>query len=278
MLDVVYTESHFTASQNFDLWPVAGLHTQWPGNGSFGDPTFNAFYKSMHPYLPDYAEESNLIAAAGKALLNQIGVCRLGVSIGNNGLRLFSILGCHLVDPFSVWAIWLDVGRRKSRQDQSHRRSGTHWTPLRRCRVRFQRDSRSTLRYHNHTRSIRPSPQIPRRSEEGGRKLSPTRKLHLLQASRAGQEASEPGQNAHLYGVFGVEFPCRLRPVHRRLLEAGGMQFGLYQVGGCWDSWEWTYDVHGEEQHRNRRESDCEMVGREIPLGFRFPQLAGPEA
>ena len=87
MLDVLNAEQHLTASQNFDLWPVAGLHTQWPGNGSLGDPIFNAFFKSMHPYLVDYAEESDLIAAAGKALLNEIGVCRFGVFIGNNDLR-----------------------------------------------------------------------------------------------------------------------------------------------------------------------------------------------
>ena len=82
VLGVVYTEQHFTASQNFDLWPVASLHTQWPGNGSLGDPIFDAFFKSIHPFLLDYAEESDLIAAAGKALLDEIGVCQISVFIG----------------------------------------------------------------------------------------------------------------------------------------------------------------------------------------------------
>jgi hypothetical protein len=36
-------EQQFTAPQDFDLWPQAHLHTQWPGSGLQGDPTFDNF-------------------------------------------------------------------------------------------------------------------------------------------------------------------------------------------------------------------------------------------
>ena len=60
--------------KRYNLWPQAYLHTQWPGNGSFGDETFDQFYKSMHPSLTSILEESDLIKAAGSQLIDNIGV------------------------------------------------------------------------------------------------------------------------------------------------------------------------------------------------------------
>ena len=58
----------------YKIWPQARLHTQWPGNGSFGDPTFDQFYKSTHPALKSTVETSNLILSAGSKLIDSIGV------------------------------------------------------------------------------------------------------------------------------------------------------------------------------------------------------------
>lgn len=67
-------ESRFTATTKHDLWPQATLHTQWPGSGSQGDPTFDAFYRSIVPGLTSTVEISELMKAAGSELLDKIGV------------------------------------------------------------------------------------------------------------------------------------------------------------------------------------------------------------
>ncbi|KAF8897146.1 Alpha/Beta hydrolase protein [Infundibulicybe gibba] len=71
--DALIIESHFTATQNFNLWPQASLHTQWPGNGTMGDATFDRFYASTVPSLVSDLESSEKIRAAGSQLLDQIG-------------------------------------------------------------------------------------------------------------------------------------------------------------------------------------------------------------
>lgn len=84
-IDVAYTEQYFTASERSNLWPQAHLHTQWPGNGSFGDPVFDEFYKALHPFIPDFGEQSALVASAGKALLDKIGVRHYDSQTTENG-------------------------------------------------------------------------------------------------------------------------------------------------------------------------------------------------
>lgn len=67
-------EKLFTATRYFNLWPQAELHTQWPGNGSRGDETFDNFYASILPFLSSNEEASKKIQRAGVALLDKIGV------------------------------------------------------------------------------------------------------------------------------------------------------------------------------------------------------------
>ncbi|EIW82460.1 alpha beta-hydrolase [Coniophora puteana RWD-64-598 SS2] len=71
--DTYMIESHFTATQYYKLWPHAELHTQWPGNGSRGDPIFDAFYRSTLPRLTSAVETSRLMKTAGSKLLDTIG-------------------------------------------------------------------------------------------------------------------------------------------------------------------------------------------------------------
>jgi hypothetical protein len=70
----IIAESHFTAPERFNLWPQASLHTQWPGNGSMGDPIFDAFYASTTPSLDSDAVSAAKVRAAGSKLLDMIGV------------------------------------------------------------------------------------------------------------------------------------------------------------------------------------------------------------
>jgi pimeloyl-ACP methyl ester carboxylesterase len=66
-------ESRFTAPQEFNLWPQAKLHTQWPGTGRIGDPTFDAFYATQVPYVADAATTQRANQQAAAALLDRIG-------------------------------------------------------------------------------------------------------------------------------------------------------------------------------------------------------------
>ncbi|KAH3913401.1 hypothetical protein HBI56_083980 [Parastagonospora nodorum] len=70
-------EEIFTALSKHNLWPQSKLHTQWPGTGLVGDPTFDAFYASQVQYMPDsniYEDENT---AAYSALLDKIGAAHV---------------------------------------------------------------------------------------------------------------------------------------------------------------------------------------------------------
>ncbi|KAK7061361.1 AB hydrolase-1 domain-containing protein [Favolaschia claudopus] len=71
--DTVLVESIFTAVERFQLWPQASLHTQWPGNGSVGDPIFDEFFASTVPSLATQSEQAEKIKHAGSLLLDKIG-------------------------------------------------------------------------------------------------------------------------------------------------------------------------------------------------------------
>ncbi|KAL5439850.1 hypothetical protein PMIN07_011051 [Paraphaeosphaeria minitans] len=62
-------------ANNGDQWPQAKLHTQWPGTGRIGDPTFDNFYRSQVQLQTDrfISEEQN--AQAYAALVDIVGGC-----------------------------------------------------------------------------------------------------------------------------------------------------------------------------------------------------------
>ncbi|MGC1887852.1 MAG: hypothetical protein WA709_17450 [Stellaceae bacterium] len=67
---VLQMEQQFTASQDFDLWPQAHLHTQWPGSGLQGDPTFDNFMRGTNGAIPN---QEALNIPSGAALIDRIG-------------------------------------------------------------------------------------------------------------------------------------------------------------------------------------------------------------
>lgn len=75
--DTLTIEQHFTAGQLFNLWPQAHLHTQWPGNGTKGDPVFDAFYMSMVQSLVNETLSQQEFQAGAGALMDKIGVSYL---------------------------------------------------------------------------------------------------------------------------------------------------------------------------------------------------------
>ncbi|KAF2798181.1 alpha/beta-hydrolase [Melanomma pulvis-pyrius CBS 109.77] len=66
-------ETFFTATSSHSLWPQSKLHTQWPGRGKVGDPTFDAFFASQVQFQSDrlISEESN--TKAYTALMDLVG-------------------------------------------------------------------------------------------------------------------------------------------------------------------------------------------------------------
>ena len=66
-------EQRFVAPERFNQWPQAHLHTQWPGAGKPGDPSFDQFYASQFPSLVDFPLQQALNRDATVALLDRIG-------------------------------------------------------------------------------------------------------------------------------------------------------------------------------------------------------------
>lgn len=68
-----YIQQRFTAPQDYDLWPQAGLHTQWPGPGVIGDEVFDNFYSSNVQFIVNVTYQESTVQAAGTQLLDRIG-------------------------------------------------------------------------------------------------------------------------------------------------------------------------------------------------------------
>ncbi len=63
----------FTAPARANQYPQASLHTQWPGSGVAGDPTFDQFFSSQVEDMADVGIMEQLNREAGAALLDKIG-------------------------------------------------------------------------------------------------------------------------------------------------------------------------------------------------------------
>jgi pimeloyl-ACP methyl ester carboxylesterase len=63
----------FAVPEDFERWPQARSHTQWPGRGVAGDPAFDQFYASQVAGIVDLAALERMVREAGAALLDRIG-------------------------------------------------------------------------------------------------------------------------------------------------------------------------------------------------------------
>jgi pimeloyl-ACP methyl ester carboxylesterase len=72
-LDVLSRMINWSIQQQFNLFPHASLHTQWPGTGREGDPFFDQFYASQVQWMADPIKTQGYAQAAGAALLDKIG-------------------------------------------------------------------------------------------------------------------------------------------------------------------------------------------------------------
>lgn len=79
-------QERFTAPQDYNLWPQAYLHTQWPGTGKMGDPVFDAYYASHVQFLSSAKYQQATVQAAGAALVDRIGEPVILLSHSQGGL------------------------------------------------------------------------------------------------------------------------------------------------------------------------------------------------
>lgn len=79
-------QKRFTAVRDYNLWPQAHLHTQWPGSGRMGDATFDAYYASSVQFLSYATYQQSTVQAAGAILLDRIGKSVILMSHSQGGL------------------------------------------------------------------------------------------------------------------------------------------------------------------------------------------------
>jgi pimeloyl-ACP methyl ester carboxylesterase len=72
-LDLENVQRRFVAPERYNLWPQAGLHTQWPGGGTPGDPVFDQFYASQVTAIQNFTLQQELNRDAIIALLQKTG-------------------------------------------------------------------------------------------------------------------------------------------------------------------------------------------------------------
>lgn len=66
-------EAGFTAVEDYNAYPQAALHTQWPGTGSSGDPAFEQFAAAIIPATSNRTAMELNMRVAGCELLSLIG-------------------------------------------------------------------------------------------------------------------------------------------------------------------------------------------------------------
>ncbi|EAW13684.1 alpha/beta hydrolase [Aspergillus clavatus NRRL 1] len=86
-----HLQRYFTAPERYNLWPQAGKHTQWPGEGVMGDQVFDAYYASTVPSLADGETQQRTMQLAGAALLDVIGRPVVILAHSQGGLMAWGI-------------------------------------------------------------------------------------------------------------------------------------------------------------------------------------------
>lgn len=66
-------QQRITRTEDYNLWPQAHLHTQWPGLGKPGDPIFDEFMASHLTVIKDFTLQQTLNRDALVALLGKTG-------------------------------------------------------------------------------------------------------------------------------------------------------------------------------------------------------------
>jgi pimeloyl-ACP methyl ester carboxylesterase len=68
-----YTLQRFVAVENYDAYPQAEAHTQWPGTAAPGEPAFDNYFASNVPSMDNREMQTEMNVNALAALLDRIG-------------------------------------------------------------------------------------------------------------------------------------------------------------------------------------------------------------
>ncbi|KAK2022320.1 alpha/beta-hydrolase [Colletotrichum zoysiae] len=79
-------QQRFTAVKEYNIWPQAVNHTQWPGTGMMGDEVFDAFYSSNVQFVNNATYQQKTVRDAGALLLDKIGKPAVLVGHSQGGL------------------------------------------------------------------------------------------------------------------------------------------------------------------------------------------------
>ncbi|KAK2055638.1 alpha/beta-hydrolase [Colletotrichum caudatum] len=79
-------QQRFTAVKEYNIWPQAVNHTQWPGTGMMGDEVFDAFYSSNIQFVNNATYQQKTVQDAGALLLDKIGKPAVLVGHSQGGL------------------------------------------------------------------------------------------------------------------------------------------------------------------------------------------------
>ncbi|KAI3398725.1 hypothetical protein diail_8764 [Diaporthe ilicicola] len=82
-------ENGFTAPEILDAYPQSQGHDKWPGNGTKGDPVFDAFFAATGPLTTNSTAQELAMRAAGCKLLSLIGQSYL---VGHSAGATYSAL------------------------------------------------------------------------------------------------------------------------------------------------------------------------------------------
>ncbi len=68
-----YVMQRFSTSEQYNLWPQAKFHTQWPGSAQPGNPAFDNYFASNVPSMDNRETQGKMNVDALAALLDRLG-------------------------------------------------------------------------------------------------------------------------------------------------------------------------------------------------------------
>jgi hypothetical protein len=81
---ILNVQQRFTAPEKYTLWPQAHLHTQWPGGGMAGDPTFDQFFASPELLVLSVAAQAVRSTDSGDTTPKQSSKAESGPAADDN--------------------------------------------------------------------------------------------------------------------------------------------------------------------------------------------------
>ena len=263
------TEQRFVAPERFNLWPQAKLHTQWPGTGKPGDPSFDAFYATQFPSLVSFQKQQEINRDAAIALFDKIGPAVLMIH-SQSGTFIWPIADAR---PNLVKAV-IAVEPNGPPVYETEFKGAPEWFA----------DMGNKKRWGLGEVPITYDPPLKDGEELAvvrQDKPDAARSRSLLAAGRAGAQAAKARQHSDADRGVGGVLPRVLRSLHCELADAGGRAQHHDPARRRGRPWQRPHDDAGEEFGRYRpRDARVAAEGRcsmsKPPLTLQMPSPPDP--